>query len=1137
MKITYLNQEVELLHGSDNVASNPSKLPQLDFLEYVRSLGLGGSYIDIGPNFGVFGVYFSLFCKSEKVYCYDLEQSNISDAQENISRNNLDQKCSLELLQKNGGINDNSLRKLIDVSVISLQGNAIPSEFLNIFRRLLLGCHPVVFISKDLDEMYARVENVLGACGYIEKGNALKETNFSEFVSANYEHKKYFDVSDYWESRYQSGRDSGSGSYGRLAKFKSKFINNFIAERGVKSIVELGCGDGAQLGLAQYPRYIGLDISPTVITVCNKEFLNDPVKEFFVYDPENFNANNFCSDLSISLDVIYHLSNDEIYFSYLRDLFSIGTKYVIIFSNSTSSYHQGVNERSEYVRFRDVLSDVAKTFDEWKLIGAEPNIYPFNLSIPDETSFADFFIFEKNPREEDIYNDFDQFLTKKTVYQLVTNAEQTDLLLRENGEAQKFAKSMKMDLSKESQEIQELLRSSSRDLSKESQEIQELLKSIQVDILEEVSAIVRMKDLEQKLQLLTSENTTLFEQLAVSESKRKGHFEKLQLEREKTERLKGELENLSTDLSNAEATVYKLYHSLAYQFAVHIRNMKTVRGIFRFPLALLRLYRTYRRRKKTPFTSLKPEKRRKLYSRSKEVEANSSISKRDEPTPSLKNEAGVVGWPNDVKDPNKLNVLAIMDEFTSGCFAADVNLIQPRPDNWKALFDKYQPAFVFIESAWKGNFSSWQYRVGSYSNKPGNEIKALASYAKKNNTPVIFWNKEDPVHHNKFIEAAREVDIIFTTDEHMIPSYKKKTGISAVYSLPFAAQPKLHKPLPLQGRLKKSCFAGSWYGDRHAERGVAMEWLLDASEPYGLDIYDRNFGSGIYPFPDKYAKNVKGSLPYNQLCSEYGRYRVFLNVNSVTDSSTMFSRRVFELLASGTPVVSTYAKGIENLLGSDAVWLVRNMAEAQEAVTALLKDDEEWRRRSIAGIRKVFSSHTYAHRLEYICEKSGLKSEPFVEPSVLLMAVIREKSELDSLIHILDSQTWKFGDIVVELKGGKVKQHDLPSHFKNIPSIGNFSNHVKNEKYKYVSVIDPVSSYDENFLQDLVNATRYCSDAYAWGKSTGELEFTQGGEIYRYASLWRIDKFDVESYRSSSERVTGEDGVYAIDKEGFSLNV
>ena len=111
------------------------------------------------------------------------------------------------------------------------------------------------------------------------------------------------------------------------------------------------------------------------------------------------------------------------------------------------------------------------------------------------------------------------------------------------------------------------------------------------------------------------------------------------------------------------------------------------------------------------------------------------------------------GWPapDTAGAGTKPRILSIMDTFTHSCFKSEAQLISPRPDNWRGLFDRDKPDMVFIESAWQGNEASWQYRIGGYAYKPGQELKELCDYAKTQNVPVVFWNKEDPVHHDKFI--------------------------------------------------------------------------------------------------------------------------------------------------------------------------------------------------------------------------------------------------------------------------------------------------------------------------------------------------------------------------------------------------
>ena len=72
----------------------------------------------------------------------------------------------------------------------------------------------------------------------------------------------------YWESRYRSGGNSGPGSFGELAGFKADVLNAFICSEGIKSVIEFGCGDGHQLSLARYPRYLGIDVSRFAIARC-----------------------------------------------------------------------------------------------------------------------------------------------------------------------------------------------------------------------------------------------------------------------------------------------------------------------------------------------------------------------------------------------------------------------------------------------------------------------------------------------------------------------------------------------------------------------------------------------------------------------------------------------------------------------------------------------------------------------------------------------------------------------------------------------------------------------------------------------------------------------------------------------------
>jgi hypothetical protein len=169
---------------------------------------------------------------------------------------------------------------------------------------------------------------------------------------------------DFWERRYARGGTSGSGSYGVLARGKADFLNAFVREKGIQSVIEFGCGDGNQLSLASYPSYLGLDVSRTAIELCKHRFADDPSKSFFLYDSFCFvdNINLFNADLALSLDVIYHLVEDPIFDAYMAHLFDAGNRYVVVYATNEISQAE-----APHVRHRHFSSWVESNRSEWRL--------------------------------------------------------------------------------------------------------------------------------------------------------------------------------------------------------------------------------------------------------------------------------------------------------------------------------------------------------------------------------------------------------------------------------------------------------------------------------------------------------------------------------------------------------------------------------------------------------------------------------------------------------------------------------------------------------------------------------------------------------------------------------------------------
>ena len=445
----------------------------------------------------------------------------------------------------------------------------------------------------------------------------------------------------------------------------------------------------------------------------------------------------------------------------------------------------------------------------------------------------------------------------------------------------------------------------------------------------------------------------------------------------------------------------------------------------------------------------------------------------------------------------KMAVVAVMDEFTAACFAPECRLIQPRPDNWRQVCEETVPSAIFVESAWSGNRGSWLYRVASYQKNMGNELAEMLGWAREKGLPTIFWNKEDPSHFDRFIEKAKLFSHVFTSDSDCVERYLQQMPHGNVFALPFAAQPAVHHPVLEEPRLGQVCFAGTYYGNRHQERKEDMEFLLKPALDFGLDIYDRQHGmagkeAASYRFPDIYQKSIKGRLDYSEMTKAYKRYRVFLNVNSVKQSPTMFSRRVFELLACGTPVISTYSKGIVELLGDGVVFITESEADTRRHLEKLLGSDEAWAIASARGIRKVLSHHTYEDRLIQIAEHSGLVLSKRKQPRFLLLAKAHSAPELDQLQRMLLAQTYGLFDLMI------CSPMPLPARALEPLRNGLVSSKVHNlhgpteavyEKLKALCSAELMAFWDlrdfygPNYLADFALAQRY-SNAPLMGKAT-----------------------------------------------------
>lgn len=327
-----------------------------------------------------------------------------------------------------------------------------------------------------------------------------------------------------------------------------------------------------------------------------------------------------------------------------------------------------------------------------------------------------------------------------------------------------------------------------------------------------------------------------------------------------------------------------------------------------------------------------------------------------------------------------LTVATILDEFSHSAWSHEFTAVPVTPKGWRGQVERSKPSILFVESAWAGNGGTWRYQLTG-SKAPSSHLRELITYCRENRIPTVFWNKEDPPHFHDFLETARLFDVVMTSDSRKIDDYRQELGHDRVYSLAFAAQPAMHNPIrPRQGfHSRDIAFAGTYFAHKYPERREQMRLLLGAAlkvsstMPIGLEIFSRfKTESERYQFPEPFHERVVGELPYEEMLTAYQAYRVFLNVNSVVDSPSMCARRIFEITAAGTPVVSPPSAAIPRFFGPGEISVVETADEAANMMKALMRSPELSDRLVHLAQRRIWKEHTYSHRLVQVLEAVGL---------------------------------------------------------------------------------------------------------------------------------------------------------------------
>ena len=378
---------------------------------------------------------------------------------------------------------------------------------------------------------------------------------------------------------------------------------------------------------------------------------------------------------------------------------------------------------------------------------------------------------------------------------------------------------------------------------------------------------------------------------------------------------------------------------------------------------------------------------------------------------------------DETKNLKDIKVAVICDQFTYDSYKYEFTPISLLPDIWRQQFEDERPDLFFCESAWDGHnfeglYGPWRDKISkNYEASEENRtiLFDIIAYCRENSIPTIFWNKEDPPHYRNekisYAETAKEFDYIFTSSENCIKHYKKDFNHPHVYSLMFAGQPKLFNPLNLsQEYIDEVAFAGSYYSN-HPKRARMMEDIFDRLLENGqkLLIFNRNYYKNWAAYPERYDEYVNPPIDYTETPLLYKKMKWGVNFNIVTDSRTMFARRMFELALSNVNIVTNYSLGVDEIFKDNVFFF-----DKSDELPDFNQDYEEKR---MNNLYNVLENHTYTKRWKQILDTIGfdyIEDEDYVD-------VIYKIDSIDNIDSVLDN----FNKISYPKKTLKVLTKDM----------------------------------------------------------------------------------------------------------------
>ncbi|KUG57830.1 glycosyltransferase family A protein [Nesterenkonia jeotgali] len=269
-------------------------------------------------------------------------------------------------------------------------------------------------------------------------------------------------------------------------------------------------------------------------------------------------------------------------------------------------------------------------------------------------------------------------------------------------------------------------------------------------------------------------------------------------------------------------------------------------------------------------------------------------------------------------------------------------------------------------------------------------------------TPVVFWDRTTRSTTAAGREIADACEQVFAVSQEAVRRYADSRGeASTVTRVPMVVNPLQNSPLGSRNTHSEViAMAGAQVPQSPRDLRLMAEWILDGISAQGLpaallrqdgrDTFPAGVGAG---FAARHWPLLVENPGAETLAALDRVTDIGIVLNEVISSQTLYDRRIIELQAAGSLVISGYNQGVNSYLPH--VQIPQSAEDVSAALGSL--SVAELRRVQGDGIRTAFINHHVCDVLETMCAAVGL---PAAQPTERVLAVLDQPAPARGAEHL-----------------------------------------------------------------------------------------------------------------------------------------